>query len=80
MADYTTEKELRALFSATAPNTDHKVSLESLISLHAQDFYKLYLGDDAEFSMTKFYEFRGEQSITTSPWSDPIGEETKYAN
>ena len=33
--DYTTEKELRALFAATPPKSDHKVILETLVSLHA---------------------------------------------
>jgi len=30
--------------------------------------------------MTKFFEFRGEQQISTTPWSDPVGDEAKYAD
>lgn len=59
---------------------DHKVILETLVSLQALDFFKLYLGDDAEFLMTKFFDMRGETNITSTPWSDPVGEEAKYEN
>jgi hypothetical protein len=55
MPDMTTEKELKALFVKYPPQPDHKVVLEKTISLHTHDFFQLYLADDAEFLMTKFF-------------------------
>jgi hypothetical protein len=51
-----------------------------LVCLHAQEFFKLYFGDEAEFLMTKFFEMRGELSVSSTPWSDPVGEDAKYDN
>jgi hypothetical protein len=30
--------------------------------------------------MTKFFEMRGELNVSTTPWSDPVGEDAKYDN
>ena len=51
----TTEKQLKALFVKYPPLPDHKVVLEKTISLHTHDFFHLYLADNAEFLMTKFF-------------------------
>lgn len=55
VGDYTTENELKSLFQLNAPPKDHKVVLETLIQLHAQEFFTQYLGDDGTFLMTKFF-------------------------
>lgn len=30
--------------------------------------------------MTKFFEMRGELAVSTTKWSEPVGEEVKYDN
>ena len=51
-----------------------------MIQLHAQEFFKLYLGDDAEYLMTKFFVLNGDLDVSATPWVDPSTKDSKYDN
>jgi hypothetical protein len=49
------------------------------IALNCDDFYTHYLQDDADFTVGKFYEMRGEQKIVINPWQDPDEADQDYS-
>lgn len=75
--DYTTEKELKALFNNHTLADKHEVKLEVLLGLSCEDFFKDFVGDDAAHSLAKFYDSRGEQKIDTQPWKEAATDEEK---
>jgi len=58
--DYTSEKELKALFNNHTLADKHEVKLEILLGISCDEFFKDFVGDDAQYSLDKFYDKRGE--------------------
>jgi hypothetical protein len=76
--DYTTAAELTALLDQHTIMKDQVEYVNMNLGLSVEDFYKSYIEDNAEFSMDKFYEERGEQKIVTKLWSDATGDDATY--
>ena len=58
--DYTTEKQLKAMFLKVKPRDEFLVAQEAVLGLSAAQFWEKYYKDDAENGFDKFMEAKGE--------------------
>lgn len=59
------------------PN-NHQTLLETMVGFSTTEFYNMYLADNSEFAVEKFYINRGELNVAMTPWADPKDDEKTY--
>ena len=69
--DYTKAVDLKKLFSLHEKPANHIIAREELIGLNCNDFFDLYLADNAKHSQASFYERKGEKEVSCENWTDP---------